>query len=435
MLCASCRRGLREAPPPQPTNIILISIDTLRADHLGAYGYSRPTSPNLDGLAAEGAVFEDVTSTSPWTLPSHGSMLTGRYPTNHGLRALGTKIDDQVPTLAETLQERGFSTAAFTNSTYFSTMYGMRRGFEAFQNVPEDRSQVRPSLVLPYAAKWLVENRKEPFFLFLHLYDVHSDYRALRRFRRPFRRPYKGDFDGSTHQLVEVQDEGREINARDAQHLVDLYDAGIRQTDHVIGGFLDVLRELDLLDRTILFVTSDHGEEFLDHGNVLHGSSMHEELLRVPLIVRGPGVGKGVRVQDPVSIVDIAPTALALAGLPPVESVDGVDLSRSLTGQPLEERPIFAEADHRSGDSDQLQAVRLGRHKLHRDKRDGTITLYDLDDDPTEMKDISENDTELVSSLTNALDQFLGSRVETEAAGTLSDEQIERLRGLGYIME
>lgn len=297
----ACQRSA-DGPTPPRSNLILVSVDTLRPDHLGAYGYDRPTSPELDAFAAAGAVFEQAVSTALWTLPSHASMLTGRYPANHGLRGLGSRPEDGVPTLAEALRAAGYRTVAFVNSTYFAERYGMRRGFDAFEYVKEDKSQVRPSLVTLNAANWLAAVDDEPFFLFLHVYDVHSDYRALPRFSRMFLRPYEGRFDGSTEQLIDVQDEGARIGPADIRRLIDLYDAGIRQTDMVLGQLFDLLDELELADHTLVIVTSDHGEEFFERGSVLHGSGMYDELFRVPLLVRGPGVPPGVRVPDPVEI-------------------------------------------------------------------------------------------------------------------------------------
>lgn len=276
--------------------------------------------------------------------------------------------------------------------------------------------------------------RRSPFFLFLHVYDVHSDYRARPPFNRPFRRPYRGPYDGSTDQLIEVQNDGRAIGPRDGRQLIDLYDGGIRQTDFVLSRFLEAARRAGALENTVLIITSDHGEEFLEHGSVLHGSSMHEELLRVPLIVKGPGVRAGTRIAEPVSIIDIAPTALSLLGVPPPDGFDGIDLSNGLRGGTVPgDRRLFAEADHRSEGAGQLQAVRAGRYKLHRDESDGSLRLFDLATDPGERTDIAREHPERVEALAADLRELTAGAVSSPRAQALSPVEIERLQSLGYL--
>ncbi len=282
--------------------------------------------------------------------------------------------------------------------------------------------------------QWLLERDDGPFFLFLHIYDVHSDYRSLPRFEKRFTRPYEGDFDGGTGQLIDVQDDGFPITPRDGRHLVDLYDAGIRQLDFVLRHFLAFLREQGLAERTVILITSDHGEEFLERGSVLHGSSLHQELLRVPLILRGPGVPKARRITVPASVVDIAPTALALLGVEGDVPFDGVDLTDTWESDASTARHLFAEADHRTANSDKLRAVRSGRYKLHHDATDDSVRLFDLATDPGEKVDIATARPKLADTLMAKLDERLGSRRGTRAEGQLSPDQLERLRKLGYVV-
>lgn len=173
-------------PPQKITNLILISIDTLRADHLGCYGYDRPTSPEIDQFAAQGLLFEDCSAPSPWTLPSHASILTGLYPSRHTLNSPIKYLPAHVLTMAEVLKKQGFSTAAIVNSLNVSRKHGLDRGFDTFSYVEEFRDQMEPSLVENHAVEWLSKNAIEPFFLFLHYYDVHSDYVSLPEYEKMF---------------------------------------------------------------------------------------------------------------------------------------------------------------------------------------------------------------------------------------------------------
>ncbi|MFQ5792699.1 MAG: sulfatase, partial [Acidobacteriota bacterium] len=241
-----------------PRRVILISIDTLRADHLGLYGYPRPTSPVLDELADGSLVFEDATSASPWTLPAHGTLLTGLYPSRHGLKSHRRYLPATVPTLASRLAREGYVTAAAVNSHNLSSRYGLDRGFQEFFYEKERARQRKPSArITDQAMEWLTAYGKGRLFLFLHYFDVHSDYRSLPSYESQFVRPYQGEADGSTAQLVAFREGRVSLDSEDAAHLIDLYDAGIRQMDDELGRLLAFLRENELLEQSLLVVTSD----------------------------------------------------------------------------------------------------------------------------------------------------------------------------------
>jgi arylsulfatase A-like enzyme len=343
----------------------------------------------------------------------------------------------------------------------------LARGFERFLYVEESEDRVSPSTwITDQAIEWLEELRGQPVFLFLHYYDVHSSYAALPRYERLFVSDYAGEVDGSSEQLVSFKlspefvascrsnpereecrtwvknplDENSkriEIDQAGAQHLKDLYDAGIRQTDAELGRLIGFLRSEGLLDQILLILTSDHGEQFLEHGSVLHSDDQYQELIGVPLILRGPGIPHNVRVETPVSLVDLLPTVLAVLGVPGgAEPSDGLDLSPlwqaassgAAANDVFEERYLFAEA----ASANLRLAVRQGRHKLIYDRVTGEDELYDLEADPGEQSDISA----LQKEVTLRLRERLFERSEQSAEGPrveLSPQEIEHLRALGYL--
>ncbi|MBW2289940.1 MAG: sulfatase [Deltaproteobacteria bacterium] len=411
-------------------NVILISIDTLRADHLGTYGHDRPTSPNLDAFASDGVVFEDASATSPWTLPSHASLLTGRYPRGHGVRTEEHRLGDEVPVLAAVMSERGFKTAAIVNTLFLSPRFGIARGFDSFEVIESDQSrQGAAHRITNKAIERLEGRREERNFLFVHYFDVHSDYLSLPRYERLFA-PEPGRFTGRTIQLLLAIRGDVPIGAADADRLTRLYDGGIRQLDDEIGRFFEWLREHGWLEDTLVIVTSDHGEEFLEHGGLLHGNSHYQEMLHIPLILGGAGIPAGRRIGAAVSLVDIAPTIFSVLEIPSPPGMDGADL-RPLWQEPqpvASERLVFAEAG-----PGELRSVRSGRSKLITQGPTGPAELYDLANDPAETQDLAAERPELVAALEAEIARFAASAREPQLAPELSDDEKERLQALGYL--
>jgi arylsulfatase A-like enzyme len=423
-----------QAAPVHPRRVVLVSIDTLVPGHLGCYGYDRPTSPRLDAVAKAGVLFERATSPAPWTLPAHTSLLTGLYPRHHGVRNYDAKLSADVATLASVLAAHGFKTAAVVNSQNLSPLYGLDRGFQDYEYVQEEVGRRAPSrTIVDRAIGWLAKHRDDPGFLFVHTYDVHSDYKSLPRYEQLFVRPYDGPADGTTAQLLRARNGQVRFDQADIRHLLDLYDAGIRQTDDELGRLLDAIGPGD---DTLLIVLSDHGEEFAQHGGFLHGRTEYEELVRVPLIMRGGGAPAGVRVPTTVSLIDVMPTILAAVGVPPPGPLDGVDLAPTWRGDAaaIGERYLFHEADHNNVEPDVTFAVRHDRDKLHFNRLTGNVMLFDLGTDPGEHHDVSAAHPDLTAELRARLDAF---RAEASSAGagavTLTPEQVERLKSLGYV--
>jgi len=414
-----------------PRSTILISIDTLRADHLGCYGHERPTSPGLDALAEQGVLFEEALAPSPWTLPSHATLLTGRYPSQHGARSGDHMLLPGVPTLAAWLAGRGFETGAVVNGAFLGETFGLDRGFQHHVVVPADHSGPGAARrVTRFAMQWLEPRRGQRVFLFLHYNDVHSDYRSMTEYERRFLER-TSPADGTTRQLAQIVRGEIEVTPEHADRLARLYDAGIRQLDDEIGRLLAWLGEEGWLERTVIIVTSDHGEEFLEHGSVSHGQTHYEEMLRVPLIVRGPSVPVGVRVESPVSLVDVAPTVLGLLGVPKPEQMDGVDLAPYwTTSGPFDTRSLFSEAG--VADGVHLRAIRRGRHKLIVDLETGERELYDLVADPGELNDREALDGDTVDSLMAELEGYRDMEREPQLREALDPAVQDRLRALGY---
>jgi arylsulfatase A-like enzyme len=337
-----------------------------------------------------------------------------------------------ISTLAETLARHGFLTAAVVNSYNLSDHYGLERGFQRFHYVRENAGQREPgTAVTERALRWLTTHADKRLFLFVHYYDVHSDYVSRPEFERLFESGYRGPVDGTTRQLREFRAGRIRFRPEDAARLVDLYDAGIRQLDQELQRLLSAIDS-----RALVFITSDHGEEFLERGGVLHGRTQFQELVRVPLLVRGPRLPPGLRVSTPVSLVDVVPTLLRLVGLDPLPGIDGEELTSLWTdaARPgLKDRVLFGEADHGNAESDITRAVRRGRHKLHYNRLTRVSQLFDLETDPGEREDRVTKEPEVVAGLDQRLARFLTISPPAGKSAPLSPEEAERLRSLGYL--
>jgi len=444
-LLAGCGGG---GGSDRPRNVVLISIDTLRPDHLGCYGHGRDTSPTLDALAARGARFTDVTAVAPWTLPSHATMLTGLYPSHHGVKTHETRLSERFVTLAEELKGAGLATLAVVNThNVGAPQFQLGQGFDQFRYIVETEEDPRTMQLKTFnsgevvvaTAKELLEKRPEdqPFFLFLHFYDVHTDFTPKPEYREKYVGPYSGRLTGRTMQLVGVRNRGEHLEEADLTWLRDMYDAEIRQLDDVLGRFLGWLDERDLADDTLFVITSDHGEEFQEHGSVLHGTTQYQELLKVPLLVAGPGVPAGQVLDAHVSGVDVTPTVLGLMGVPSSQPRDGLDLSVLWRGGTLPERLLYGEADHNNKVdgrevNDIKQMVRRGTEKLHLDRSSGRYELYDIAGDPGEHSELGAQRAAALAELRADLERFQAGAVAPETIAAPTPEERARLKALGY---
>jgi len=450
---ASC--GETAAPRGERPNLVLISVDTLRPDFLGCYGHAGDVSPRIDALAARGVVFEDVTSSAPWTLPAHATMLTGMYPSTHGVRTHEFALTEE--SLATWLGKAGYQTIAVVNSHNIGfPQYGLLRGFDAAEWVPEmevgSGGRMTPGPIRNMAARIVKRalqdlerrDRSRPFFLFLHFYDVHTDFTPFPKWEAKYVAPYEGPLTPITqdlnHARIAMQLGNLTLTPADVDYLRQMYDAEIRTFDDRLGVLLDELEAQGLLESTIVALTSDHGEEYGEHGGLLHGRTHFQELVRIPLVLAGPGVPVGRRIGVPLHLVDLAPMLYALAGVPPPPRMDGLDAS--LAWREPERLParrfLFSEADHNNvtdqGEEvhDVKRMVRLGNLVLQYDTRDGRKELYDLSADPGEQRDLAQAEPELVAELFTALEVFLGREGSARVIGPVSEENQALLDQLGY---
>ncbi len=438
---------------PRRLNVLLISIDTLRADHLGTYGYSRPTSPRIDALAASGVRFDWVFSQSPKTAPSHMTLLTGLYPQSHGISNLGPsenrRLADDVETLAELFRSNGYRTAAYTGGGHISEEVGFARGFERFAGplgIGKSTKAVREVL-----SEWA----DEPFFVFLHTYAVHDPYTPSGEYRDLFVDPaYSGQIVSSAARLRELAGPSwadrhrlywskvKRESPADRQHLIDLYDASIRHADERVGNVLDSLRANGLHDRTLVVLLSDHGEMFWEHRDYLH-NALYEEILRVPLVMQIPDAfapggrtlaGQSVRVR--VRLIDVMPTLLQLAHVPVPFRVQGESLVPLLEGREGESRDVASLWPRAN-----LQALRRGPWKLIRAGKESEasrVELYDLEGDPGETRNIAQEREAVRDVLLERMKRFdrewnalRGDSPRPAAA--LDRETRDALEALGYL--
>jgi arylsulfatase A-like enzyme len=386
-----------------PPNIILVSLDALRADHLSCYGYHRRTSPAIDHIANEGVLFTRADSQSGFTLPSHKSLLTGYYPLvleyiSESADARMRRLPKPVPTLAGYLKEAGYYCVAFTNGGYVGSNLGFHKDFDQFSELPtpgpqeETGDRADKAIGFDKAYDWLSEHRKNlPFFLFLHTCSVHSPYAAPAEYDHLFQPDNKSKLPVtiSTNLLARLvtrsQEQDFNIPRRDLEAIIAAYDRGIRWTDDEIKRLYTLLNSLDLLVNTILIITSDHGEEFWEHGRFLH-STMYEELLHVPLIIRFPErFESGVVINCGVELVDLVPTILDMLEKKPPHPLHGRSLLPLLDGrsEKMVERPRF-------GSRHMCNAAKYGNHKIIMKTAGGkaAFELYNLKMDPLEQRNL-----------------------------------------------
>jgi arylsulfatase A-like enzyme len=422
--------------------VILISIDTLRADRLGVHGNPRGLTPNLDRIGREGTVFEFATSTAPWTLPSHVSMLTSQLPFDHGVRRAGSSIPHRLSLLSERFRDAGYRTAAFTGGGYVSWGYGFGQGFEVFED-HDERALGGPAAVVRSALDWVQRNRDSPFFLFVHTYEPHHPY-AHDEFADPSAAG-RLSVGYNSHDRNAIKD----LTPAERRYAVGLYDSDVAHTDRVIGGMLEALRDQGVLDRAIVVVTSDHGEDCWDHDAEdipRHGHTLYEELLHVPLLVRVPGIAPaGWRIGTPVSLLDIGPTLLELAGLPEAEEYAGRSLARScLEGAEPEGLPIISESTRYGPDRFALRDGDLKvvftpfPDRVNEEAQLDVVALevFDLRVDPDERVNIAGEpfvSQELVRTVLRRAADSMGDAGIVVDEGTLDSETIARLRALGYL--
>jgi arylsulfatase A-like enzyme len=343
-----------------PLTVVLISLDTLRPQRLGVYGNEPEVSPRLDALAKEAVVFDQALAPSPWTLPSHMSMLTGLDPVAHGVRNAAYSLSSKVVTLAEALAAGGFRTAAFTDGGFVSGLYGFNQGFEVYDDERNYKGGANGfARLLPKALDWIEDTTDEPSFVFLHTFDVHTRYDegdpdVIARFRE---RPVEnGPDDHALHKLTHLYQQVQQGLDRYQRmdELLNDYDAGVFEVDRGVGRVIDLLKDAGRLENSLIIVTSDHGESFYDRDLYIgHGINLTDDEVHIPLIVRFPDAeGGGTRRSELVDLTDLPKTVLDVAGIAPPEHMDGESLAGLLRGE-------SRHKDHVFGISQNTEAVML----------------------------------------------------------------------------
>jgi arylsulfatase A-like enzyme len=408
--------------------VLLISIDTLRADRLGCYGYAKPTTPALDAFSKDAILFRQAFSQAPSTLPSHASIFTSLLPGQHGaLLSKRSSLSPSFITIAEALKQAGYTTAAYHGGGQMNERFGLAQGFDTYAEIEGPFGDT-----VRAAMDWLGALRQERFFLFLHTYAVHHPYTPSEDSLRLFETDYDGPLPREVRidLLRQINSRALEVSPRDLAHVSSTYDAEIRETDDALGSLLAFLKREQLYDSTAIVFTSDHGEEMGEHGRVgWHSHTLYDELLHVPLLIKLPGSKLGGSVvDDVVRSIDIAPTLLGILGLPPVTAFAGTDLSRFF-GRRID--PKLTVVSQRDGKRESLAtAVRTERWKLN------GARLFDLESDPREQQAVPMGSHPEVRRALQATVEAIGSSRPRGAPNVELDERTRaQLRALGYIAD
>lgn len=450
---AACGRGDRSGAAPTRPNIILVTIESLRPDHVHCYGYERDTTPALDALAREGILFERARSVTSWTLTSHASIFTGLYPEAHRVIHPHDRLDDSYVTMAETLRAAGYQTAGFVSGPFLRTVHNLNQGFDLY-----DDSGVRVTsstsadedVTNPWMEQLLVRFLREqrdpgkPFFLFAYLWDPHYDYIPPRPYDRMFVAPDAESIDLRGYESRNVVKPG--IRPAQLRYVISQYDGEIRWTDDMLGRLWRRLREMGLWENTAIIVTADHGEAFFEHGAKGHKNSLYPEEVRVPLVIKPSGRTQARRDGRLASLERLFPTVLDLAGIEDRPRWLDRSLLRprlrhppptfySLVTSLYVERPGRKDLERHSKD---WFAIRDGNLKLIQVQPGGRWELYDAARDPGERRPLS-----LSNPAYEALRRKLEAHVEKmerlaanwsrSAPANLAPADLERLRALGYV--
>ena len=431
----ACAPAVHDGP-----NVLFVLVDTLRADRLEAYGGTGDLTPRLDRLAEESLVFEQAWSTTSWTLPSMATLLTSNHGGQHGAWLAGVPLGSGIDTLPEVFRAHGYRTAAFTGGGWMSRELGLGRGFELFEDDVEPIEEA-----VERVRTYVTEAGDEPWFLLLHTYEVHAPYAPPAEVAENLRAAHPEVLSELSTDPLDFQqavaENGGVVPDGVARALESMYDAEVRHADRVLGELVEWLRERGALEDTLLIVTSDHGEEFGEHGVLGHSDSLYAEQLRVPWLMRMPGsASRGVRDPRPVSQLDFAPTVLDAAGLAdalPGTTFDGVSLLSSAPPS-----PIYATRNHDGAGL--LEAFCDGswiwiQGEYRWPRAESGQELYDLDADPGQRENLAgeeaaaDRSTRLRAACERLGERYGELRVRAESTVDLQGELGDDLKALGYL--
>ena len=441
---AACTPSTTSVSP----NILLVTIDTIRADHCSSYGYDRLTTPTMSQVAEAGVLFRNAYSPMATTGPSHATLLTSLYPRTHGCVKNGLVLDQRVETLPEGLKDTGYHTVAIVSSFPLAARFGFNQGFDLFDdNFEADGRELKPrqwegfevetffdrdaAVTTNIASNWLRNERRQgrPFFLWVHYFDPHSPYSPADDYRFLFL-------------AASAEDDA----PGPLERKIALYDAEIRETDDALGRLLQVVGEEGLTESTVVVIAGDHGEGLMQHGHMQHGVHIYEEAVRVPLVVSWPGVlPAGIEIHEPVQLLDIKPTLLEITGVVGGAAIQqGESLVGIMTGRQRADpdRPVFFERRRyktgKIGDifvSGNKLGIRSGFWKYIEADEEGTRELFDLRADPLESSNLAGDYPELVDHLSGEIGRWVqkSPRMFIPPDISVSKEDTRKLEALGYV--
>ncbi|HTQ79857.1 MAG TPA: sulfatase, partial [Thermoanaerobaculia bacterium] len=437
-----------------PPDVFLYLIDTLRADAVGVYGSPRPTTPNIDRFSSDALVFTRALSPAPWTLPATTSILSGLYPSHHGVIVAGDRLPQTAPWLPALLSRRGFQTLGVSQWLLGGDAFGLDRGFQGFyanvyQNAKTPSANVRwflwRYLLAPRAAG---AGARPPLFAYLHVVDPHALYRPGRQ-DRAFADEQPGGLTPDLYDPNVFMQQGYGKDPAEVAHLRALYDGEVHAADRQFGAFLEQLRFFDLYEESLIILVGDHGEEFFEHGGFDHGRTLYNELLRVPLIVKLPASWRRTgRVETPVSTLSIAPTVLQVAGQGAGRVTGGPSAGAGFDGPSLTEvarqetprsaAPLFAEThvEQVNQRAAFLEAVKciLNVSGLDRNAKPApAFEAFNLTDDPREKKPLALSDHGVLACKRGLEAWMAPKQAPAVEHGALAPEDLAKLRALGYI--
>lgn len=460
---AATKATAQSTPPATPPNVVMFLIDTLRADHLGAYGYDKPTSPNFDALVKESVFFENAISAEGWTLPSVPSIFTSTFPCEHNLIIDRTQLSEALETLPQRLQRGGYFTTSYYANPYLGVVTGLSRGFDFARRVPYADGET--------VQAWLKERPDKPYFLYIHNLEPHDPWKSPPRYAKKFgsatpaeaRRisrlivKYKSlmraDWEGERGAGVTDNTKQQDLYLSQLHKMLDahiaLYDGAVNQADERLGSVIETLKTTGQWDRTLFIVLADHGEEFNDHGAYIHGQSVYQELIHVPLLVKLPaGQYAGKRVSDPVGLVDLMPTIMEIISKP--------ELANGARGGSL--MPFIRGERQRAADEIVVTSVRINVKKFYKpwadtrgninvamrmgdwkgiwNKDHDTVELYDLAKDPHELHNLAAKETNLAARMREVATKFFTDCAANQKPAKpveMSESERHELEALGYI--
>ncbi|MGB2691461.1 MAG: sulfatase [Thermodesulfobacteriota bacterium] len=425
--------GYKKLNSPEGPNIVLITIDTLRADHLGVYGHERNTSPSIDKLAEKGVLFENAISQASWTLPSMASMHTSLYPSEAKTSSIKSNVRNELLTLPEYMKNNFYNTIAVISNIVVSKVYGFSQGFNIFnQEHIAEVNELSAELITNQAVEYISQNKDSKFFLWVHYFDPHHNYKNHTEY------DYGDEYSGNLPDNLDnehLNNIKSSLNEHDLEYIRNIYDEEISYNDKYVGELIDAINNLGLAEDTVIILTSDHGEEFMERSKLGHGGTLYQELIHVPLIIYDPldASTMGKRVKEHVEIRSIAKTISELSGFEE-NPFEGINLLNDEEISP--ENIVIAEV-YGVIEGNKKETVIRNNWKLIDNLNSQTFELYKIDDDFGESTNLYSKDKKEINIQKEKLQAILSLIYEKDLKGSaeaeLSNEDIKQLKALGYI--